>query len=488
MKLFLNARFYIDGSFNNSIQAILVDRGKIVSLLNQIPAPATSFSCIDLGGACVYPGFTDVHTHSFSGGLYLDGIDLSPATCLQDVFDLISQASGSKDTVFAWRLDESLLSEKRFPTRAELDSVLPHTPILIRRIDGHSCVLNSAALHVYPGLKPQSEVLKGAENDIVVNWFHDNCSAETIINAYHRAAREAMKGGFTTVHTMIGDAQFSLQHFDLVNKNLEQFPIRFVLYPQSFDIKAALENGSTRIGGCILADGSIGSHTAALSEPYLGHSGKGILYQSDDFWQGFVSEAHKAGLQICVHCIGDAAIRQINSAYAKIGRDQVLELRHQLIHCEVTPDALVVEIAQSGATPVMQPAFDLLWGGDDGFYARNLGLTRSRQMNRWGSFGRKGIRVCGSSDWYITPLDIGMSIHSLVNHHNPDERVSARAAIRIYTENNAWINHEEHERGLLRPGYIADFSVLNTDLTKDFDYKHVKVTKLVRNGELIYEN
>lgn len=65
MKLFWSARFYIDGSFNNPIKAVLVDRGKIVSLLDHVPASTTNFSCIDLGGAYVYPGFTDVHTHSF---------------------------------------------------------------------------------------------------------------------------------------------------------------------------------------------------------------------------------------------------------------------------------------------------------------------------------------------------------------------------------------------------------------------------------------
>lgn len=115
MKLFLNARFYIDGSFNNSIQAILVDRGKIVSLLDQIPAPATSFSCIDLGGAYVYPGFTDVHTHSFSGGLYLDGIDLSPATSLQDVFDLIPRLPGARILSLPGGLMRAFFLKNAFP-------------------------------------------------------------------------------------------------------------------------------------------------------------------------------------------------------------------------------------------------------------------------------------------------------------------------------------------------------------------------------------
>lgn len=486
MKLIHNAHFYLNDGFNNQVQALLVQEGRIIHLLEDISTVPPGTEMVDLAGAYAYPGFTDAHTHSFSGGLYLDGIDLAPCTSIADVLDLLAASEHKQGLIFAWHLDEYQLKEKRFPTVRELDSVLPDASLLLRRIDGHSCVLNSKARKLIPGLNSRAEILTAADNDFAVNWLQDNCADDAILRAYHKAAQAALEGGFSTIHTMIGDAQQNLQHYALVQRHLADFPVRYELYPQSFNIRAALELGAKRIGGCILADGSIGSHTAAMTHTYRDRDSKGILYQSDEFWNAFISEAHQHKLQVGVHCIGDAAIRQINKAYLHQSREEVAQLRHQLIHCEVTPDALVEEIVTSGAVPVMQPAFDLLWGGDEGFYAQRLGVERSRKMNRFGSLTRSGVTVCGSSDWYITELDVAMSISALINHHNPAERLTPQEAIKIYTENNAWLNHEEQERGRLEPGFIADLSVLDSDLTQAFDYRETHTKFILRNGETVY--
>ncbi len=486
MKYLHNARFYHDGSFANRVNALLVDAGRIVKLLSFEDTVAPGWEQVDLKGGWVYPGFTDAHTHSFSGGLYADGTDLSNCGSIDEVLSLLFVAARQKpELVIGWRFDEGRIKENRFPTAQELDSICPDARLLLRRVDGHSCVLNSTARKAVPGLNSQDEVLIAQDNDLAVNWLQDNCSAQTILRAYHAAAKTALRGGFATIHTMIGDAQQSVQHYRLIRDRLAEFPVSFELYPQSFNIAAALELDSSRIGGCILADGSIGSRTAALSEVYADSDSRGNLYQSDQFWADFVSRAHQQGLQVCVHCIGDAAIRQINRAYASQPASEVQALRHQLIHCELTPDPLLDEIAASGAVPVMQPAFDLLWGGVDGLYARRLG-SRSRSMNRFGSFAQKGVRVCGSSDWYVTDLNIAMSLHALIHHHDPAERLSPADAIGIYTTNNAWLNHEENVRGQIAAGYYADLSVMNTDFTRPFHWPDSQTTFIIRAGETVY--
>ena len=222
-----------------------------------------------------------------------------------------------------------------------------------------------------------------------------------------------------------------------------------------------------------------------MSEAYSDGEGRGNLYQSDQFWREFVMKAHQKGLQVCVHCIGDAAIRQINQAYANLPPDEVRELRHQLIHCEFTPDPLVEEIAASGSVPVMQPAFDMLWGGPDGLYAQRLG-NRHQSMNRFRTIAGKGIRVCGSSDWYVTDLNIAMSLHALIHHHNPTERLSPAEAIGIYTKNNAWLNHDENVRGRIAEGFCADLSVMNADFTQALNWPDVRATFIFRSGEMAY--
>ncbi|MFW5628966.1 MAG: amidohydrolase [Candidatus Cloacimonadaceae bacterium] len=489
MKIYHNAKWWIDGKIDPEIVAIGMKDGKIAELLRKLPQG--KFRGVDLGGNYVFPGFIDTHTHSFEGGLYSMMIDLSPAGSISDVLELINEYSPNKGRyIFAWNFDESLIKEKRFPTRRELDKVLPDKSLVLRRIDGHSCIVNSFALNNIrdSGMlhDAQDEVLRGYDNDLAVHWFHKSLDQDIIVEAYHAAAQIALKGGFTGIHTMIGDADMSITHYELIRDRLSDFAVRYTIYPQSFNIDAALDAGATRVGGCILADGSIGSKTAALSYTYAGSGDRGILYQTDDFWKAFITRAHQNDLQVAVHCIGDLAIKQINDVYLDLEQTDSRDLRHQLIHCEITPDSLVDEIAKSKAAAVMQPSFDLLWGGEEGFYARTLGKDNTFEMNRFASLLKQGVKVTGSSDWYITELDIVMSLQALLNHTNPDERLGLKDAIAIYTENAAWLSHDEDSLGMIEKGFVADFSVLGSLPSIDITDTKKQVKAIIREGEVVH--
>lgn len=491
MRLFRNAKFWYKGSFDNQIKAILCDQGKIVELYDAIPEAQPNIEQIDLKGNFVYPGFIDTHTHSFEGGLYSLMIDLSSATNLQDVFDLIANGvEGKGKFIFAWNFDETKIKETRFPTRAEINSIVKDKNLVIRRVDGHSCMVNSYAYYnicqAIPNFHSNDEVFRGLENDIAVHWFHNNLDEELILRSYHAASDIALQGGFSTIHTMVGDANMSIGHYSVIKERLDEFDVDFILYPQSFNIDQALAVGAKRIGGCILADGSIGSYTAAMYEPYYSKPIRGTLYQTDAFWREFITRAHQNNLQVAVHCIGDRAIDQINKVYMALANSDYKDLRHQLIHCEVTDDALVNQIKASAAVPVMQPMFDYLWGGDSGFYSKTLGLERSRIMNRFATFMSRGIRVTGSSDWYVTSLDIRNSLNAVINHHNPSERLSPAQAIEIYTENAAWLSHDENCRGKIAIGYDADFSILNYDPAHEVD--DPKIVAIIKNQKIVYIN
>lgn len=491
MKLIHNGHFYIKRGFDNEIKALIVENGKIAALLTEYPTDLSGFELIDLKGGWAYPGFIDTHTHSFEGGLYSLMVDLGEASSIADVLELIAAAKvDAKEHLFAWNFDELKMLEQRFPTRAELDTVMPDKNLILRRMDGHSCMINSFACQSLQaaGKRPhcEDEIFKSLDNDQTVHWFHNSLDEESILASYHAAAQVALKGGFCTLHTMVGDANESIGHYRLLNKHLADFPIDFVLYPQSFNLDAALEVGAKRIGGCILADGSIGSYTAAMYEHYSGIPIRGNLYQSDAFWRSFITEAHRHNLQVGVHCIGDRAITQINNIYMELANADFKDLRHQLIHCEVTDDVLINHIKASAAVPVMQPAFDLYWGGDNGFYAKTLGVERSRKMNRFNSMQKNGIRVTGSSDWYVTPLNINLSLDALLHHHNPEEALSPASAIDIYTANAAWLSHDEHLRGSIKTGLVADLSVLNYELAQAPARAMREVLSIIKKGEIVY--
>ena len=490
MILLYNAAFYTASGFENDVKAILIDEGKILKLFSELPASTGGYESIDLKGNYAYPGFIDTHTHSFEGGLYSLMLDTSEARCIKELLEMIAAAAPAvKEHLFAWNFDETKLSEQRFPTRAELDSVMPDKCLLLRRMDGHSSIINSFACDeiLASGMKDRcdEEILKGFDNDRVVHWFHNNLDEETILASYRAAAQIALKGGFSTIHTMVGDANNSIGHYALLKKHLKDFPIDYILYAQSFNIEAALEVGADRIGGCILADGSIGSSTAAVYEPYEGTPRRGSLYQSDQYWREFITRAHRYNLQVGVHVIGDRAITQINNIYLELANTDYKDLRHMLIHCEMTDDALVNHIKASGAVPVMQPAFDLYWGGDNGFYAKVLGLERARKMNRFATFMKKGITITGSSDWYITPLDINLSLDAAIHHKNPAEALTPAQAIDIYTKNAAWLSHDENNFGQIKAGLAADFSVLNYDVAHAT--QNPKVKAVIKKGKVVYD-
>lgn len=493
MTLIKAKHFWIKGSFNNPTTGILVDDGIIVQLLTELPTDQNALDVVDLGSAYVYPGFIDTHTHSFEGGLYSLMTDLSPARNIDDVLAMISATLDKPgEFLFAWNFDENSIAEGRFPTLDELNNVVSDRCLILRRLDGHSCMVNSYACRKMQDAQlavkceNQNGIFKGLDHDRVVHWFQSHLDQETILEAYHAASDIALKGGFTTLHTMVGDANNSIGHFSLLKKHLRDFDIDYILYPQSFNIDAALEAGAERVGGCILADGSIGSYTAALYEPYQGTPIRGNLYQTDSFWREFISRAHRYNLQVAVHCIGDKAITQINSIYFELAKADYKDLRHQLIHCEITDDDIINHIKASAAVPVMQPVFDQLWGGDKGFYANRLGPERARIMNRFGSFTKKRVKITGSSDWYITPLNIAQSIHAAMHHHVPEERLQAHEAVDIYTRNAAWLSHDEQSFGEIETGNRADLTVLDTDFNNPFEYQNVHVQAVIKRGKVVH--
>lgn len=484
--LFTDARFYSPGNVYN---AMLCEDGIITELFEAIPNPSPDWQIESLGNCWVYPGFTDTHTHSFEGGLYSNGLDLSGVASIAELQERVRLHCISRDKgelIFAWRFDELKTHEGRFPTRFELDRVSPHNPLVLRRIDGHSCMLNRLALAEIPLMNPASELLRGADNDQAVHHFHANVREDQILRAYHSAAEIALKGGFSSIHTMIGDAQYSNTHYRLIRDKLSDFKVRYSIYPQSFNLDDALALGAERIGGCILADGSFGSHTAALTEPYLGTNELGKLYQSNGFWDSFVAKAHERDLQVAVHCIGDRAIAQINQAYLKARKASDKDLRHQLIHCELVSDELLEQIVLSGAAAVVQPAFDHYWGARGGFYEKALGEERWRLLNRFKSLSESGVRLCFGSDWYITELDALKGIHAAINHHNPEERINIDEAIAAYTQNAAWLSHEEEIKGSLSIGKVVDLTVLNKELTEDFQLSELEVARVYKAGVLQY--
>ncbi|MDO9576716.1 MAG: amidohydrolase family protein [Candidatus Cloacimonadales bacterium] len=491
MKLLYNAKFYSIRKEGEYFVALLSDDNGLIKEIYQQKPNLKNVEEIDLNGAFVYPGFIDTHTHSFEGGLYSLGANLEQAQSLQEVFELLRETKPISGKIFAFHFEENNIIEKRFPTAKELDHIFPDVPVILRRVDGHSCVINSVAAKSIPWKQALLQAfdghLSGRWNGSASNWFHKNMDDEGILQAYHKAAEIALHGGHTAVHAMIGDSFSDPKHYKLIHDNLSQFPVEFILYPQITNVEIALDLGAKRIGGCTLADGSIGSHTAALAEPYLDDpENYGILYRSNEAWEKHIRNAHAHDLQVAVHCIGDAAIWQILEIYEKVQRENPKDLRHEIIHCELTSNDVLDRIAAANCSTVMQPMFDRLWAGSGGLYETRLGKERTNRTNRLASIYNRNILLTGGSDWYITEINAIKGIDAAVQIHNEKERLTPFQAVEIYTKNAARLSFDDDRFGTIEVGKEANLTCLKNDIFASDKIAEIEVESIFRKGEKIY--
>jgi hypothetical protein len=255
------------------------------------------------------------------------------------------------------------------------------------------------------------------------------------------------------------------------------------LYPQITDVNIALEIGTKRIGGCILADGSFGSYSAALSEPYSDKpETTGILYRSDEFWQNFVKKAHENDLQVAIHCIGDAAITQILNCYETVQEENQKDLKHMIIHNELTSDEMLDRMANANVSAAMQPMFDRLWAGSKGLYEKRLGMDRTSRTTRLASVYNRNILLTGGSDWYITDMNALMGIDAATRIHNEKEQLSAYQAIEIYTKNAAILSGDQDRFGTIEKGKLANFVCLEENILESRSIKDIKINSMIVEG------
>ncbi len=471
----------------------------------QLAGPETE--TIDLAGMTVLPGFIDTHVHFVATGMRLHHMmDLTGLGSVDQLLQQVRSEAEEKEAgawILGWGFDHYALAEKRYPTRAELDAAAPDNPVFLRRRDGHSSIFNSAGLQTLrvstdtPGYNVDEAghptgVLQARANSAANEEIAELLrTPEMGREACLAAAREAVSVGITTLHALTaGEPQES--EGQAIALSREDLPVRVVEYYQTTNVDAVLDAGLPRIGGCILIDGSIGSQTAALQEPYSDDpSTRGVLYFEGEEIEKFMHTAHSAGLQIAVHAIGDRAIEQALTAFESVlgNEPQPERFRHRIEHFLIPTADQMDRAHQLGITPAMQPAFEHFWGGPDGLYASRLG-ERVQRTNPFRTLLDMGVVVGGGSDSLVTPMNPLLGVHSAVNHPNPAHRLSVREAIGLFTQNGAHQAFEEGDKGSVSPGKLADMVILSDDPTavSPENIRDVQVKATIIGGEFVWGN
>ncbi|MFB6644115.1 amidohydrolase [Streptomyces chartreusis] len=454
--------------------AMVVERGQVAWVGSEGAADAFAGGVdevVDLDGALVTPAFTDAHVHTTATGLALTGLDLSGAPSLEAALALVRDFAAARpdDRVLlghGW--DAARWPGGRPPTRAELDAAAGGRPLYLSRIDVHSAVVTTALLDMTPG------DLGAVDGPLVADAHHEvratalaSVTPAQRVEAQRAALAHAASLGIGTVHECGGPDISSEDDFTgLLRLAAEEPGPRVVGYWAEQDLAKARELGALGAAGDLFVDGALGSHTACLHQPYADAGHTGTAYLDAAAVAAHVAACTEAGLQAGFHAIGDAAVtavvQGVRAAAEKVGPARVRAARHRVEHAEMLTPETIAAFAELGLTASVQPAFDALWGGEEGMYVQRLGAERARSLNPFAALLRAGVPLAFGSDSPVTPLDPWGTVRAAAFHHTPEHRVSVRAAFTAHTR-GGWRAIGRDDAGVLMPGAPADYAVWRTD-------------------------
>ncbi len=458
---------------------------------------------LDCRGKLLLPGLIDAHVHAIATGMLMLTEDVRSVRGLGALEAAIrAEAAKGKPAVRLGGLDRSTwpAAELARLDQRWLDQQADGRPMFIKSIEGHSGWYNSAAWRQLgvDAVLPQCGVQQGEAQEMrrtgrvhgrayeeLTTPVYDTFSFEERREGMRLVLQEAARVGLTGIHCLEGYGNYRRHDFELIME-LDGRGCDLTLYARDDTPQLAAELGLTRFGGCWCVDGAIGAHSAAVSAPYADCDGThccGDLYFDDATLTAWIEAGLSCGMQVCNHAIGDRAIDQVLRVYEQLGaRYDLPALRPRIDHFVLGNEAQARRAAQLGLCGAMQPAFDAAWGGVDGGYAKRLGAERALQSNPIGMAVRSGFRIAGSSDAYITPLDPLGGIRAAMYHHNPELRVDFDTAVRLFSEDAAYLAHQEGARGRIAPGFQADFTAVNGDRTM----QGATVAATVKSGAVVY--
>ncbi|MGW6522512.1 amidohydrolase [Streptomyces sp. NPDC054962] len=458
--------------------AMVVERGQVAWVGSEGAADAFADGVdevVDLDGALVTPAFTDAHVHTTSTGLALTGLDLSTAPSLAAALALVrafAVARPQDKVLLGHGWDASRWPEGRPPRREELDEATGGRPLYLSRIDVHSAVVTTALLELAPGARTEpgfadrAPLTRDAHHAVRAAAFAAVTPTQRA-EAQRAALAHAASLGIGSVHECAGPEISSEDDFtDLLRLAAEEPGPRVVGYWAERDVDKARRLGALGAAGDLFVDGALGSHTACLHAAYTDadHTGAGYLDAADV--AAHVTDCTEAGLQAGFHAIGDAAVTAVvegvRAAAEKVGLARIRAARHRIEHAEMLTPETIAAFAELGLTASVQPAFDALWGGDEGMYAQRLGVERARTLNPFAALLRAGVPLAFGSDSPVTPLDPWGTVRAAAFHRTPGHRVSARAAFTAHTR-GGWRAIGRDDAGVLVPGAPADYAVWRTE-------------------------
>jgi predicted amidohydrolase YtcJ len=454
---------------------------------------------IDAGGHVVIPGLIDSHIHMLNGGLQLSQLQLRDAVDKADFVRRVEQWAASRPEgawVLGGRWSVESWDNPQQPTREWIDGVTGDRPAFLTRMDGHSALVNSAALKI-AGITadvPESPIGGVIERDprsgeptgilrdaamALVTRHIPPLSLDDEVAALRLAIGEALRHGITTVSDIP-----DINDLDVYRSLLEQdgrVSLRFFLYPTAADWQQAARIATgfpsrrrwMQINGFkAYVDGSLGSRTAWMFAPYdnnephrAGWCGLERDGVSDGRFHRNIAAARDTRAQVIAHAIGDRANEFLLNALTEVFGDDLRTTRCRSEHAQHLRPEEIASFGALGVIASMQPYHK----ADDGRYAEAyLGAERCRSSYAYRSLLDAGAVVAFGSDWPVVTLNPFLGIEAAVTGRTLDgklwqtqENITVGEALRCYTSRAAYAVFAESDLGRIAPGYRADFVILN---------------------------
>ena len=502
-----NARVWTGDSAVPEARGLVIADGRISRLLQDestlgFPQDVPVHR-INLGGRRVVPGFNDAHTHFFDGGFALLSPDLLTSdTPKEFVRRLKAYADGLPagrwiDLPAAW--DHERWPGHPLPSRQLIDPVTPRNPVWIRRPDGHIGLANSLALEAAgitaatpdpPGGRIDRDPATGEPTGIIrdaselVRSAIPEITEEEYREALDAALAHAAEVGVTSIQDMCYDPGSVgirlLEEYAREGRLTVRVYCRTWLGDWTEEADAGVRAGSgdawVRRGSLkAFADGALGSSTAYMFEPYADNpENRGLLdavMQPPDTFFALAAGADRAGLQLSIHAIGDAAISLVLDQFERVvAENPAWDRRFRIEHAQHMAGKDFARMAEMGVIASVQPFHAI----DDGRWAeRKIGPERARTTYAFRSFLEAGAPLAFGTDWPVAPLDPMRTVYAAVTRRTldgahpegwvPEEKVTVEEALRAYTAGSAYAEFAEVEKGRLVPGQLADLVVLSED-------------------------